>query len=233
VLVTALCCTAPMVTPEPLIPVVGQPVAWAIGLFALILTVFTGTWANSLVVVAHEGGHLAMGILSGRGPTGFHVNETKGGGATELSNPSWGLGYILTAMAGYLSPPLLGLAGATAIRAGLSWSVLWAAVVLLLGAFFQARGPFTNVLVVLAGAGVAWAAVEGNTTVRAGVAVGLVWLMLFGGIQSLVWLGTGSDTSDSTVLRRATLIPGIVWIALFWAVAIACLFYGAKRMLIP
>jgi hypothetical protein len=232
VLVTALCWTSAMVAPEPFIPVVGQPVAWALGLVALLLIVFTGTWAMSLVTVAHEGGHFAMSVLSGRRPTHVELKDD-GGGETVHSRPVWGLGWILTILAGYLTPPLLGLAGATAIRNGLSWSVLWAAVILLFAGYFQAKGGLTNAVVLLAGAGIAWAAVAGNTTIRAAVAVGLVWIMLFGAIKSLTWLGTGGGTSDPALLRKATWIPGILWVALFWAVAVSCLFFGAKRILIP
>lgn len=216
---------------DPLvIPVVGQPVAWGIGLLVLVAVVFTGTWAGSLVTVAHEGGHMAVAALVGRGPRGFWINENVGGGATRVTG-GWGAGRILTLLAGYLTPPLVGLAGATAVVDGLSWSVLWAALILLVGAFLQADGLFTHLVVLLAGLGIGWVAVRGSAEVQTASAVALVWLMLLGGVRSLVHLGLGGGESDAAALAHDTWIPRILWVALFWTVALGCLWAGGRRLL--
>jgi len=218
-----------MVAPPDPIPIVGAPVVWAIGLAVLALVVFTGTWAASIVTVAHEGGHVVLAILSGRGPSGFHVNE--GGGGVTWVDGRWGIGKILVLLAGYLTPPLIGLAGASALRAGLTWPVLMAAVVLLLGAYFEAGDLFTSLIVVLAGAGIGWAAIGGNALVQGAVAVALVWLMLFGAIRSLWHLGRGGGDSDAGQLAKATWIPSVLWVVFFWFVALLCLWAGARRLL--
>lgn len=104
----------------------GQPVVHITGFVVLVLVTFTGTWAGSLVTVAHEGGHVVVGVLTGRYNGRFRVNETTGGGAT-AADTSWGAGAILSTAAGYLTPPLVGLAGANLVLDGQSWSLLWAA----------------------------------------------------------------------------------------------------------
>ena len=102
---------------------------------------------------------------------------------------------------------------------------------LLFGAYFQAGDLFTILVVTLAGVGIGWVAVQGSRGLQAGVGVGLVWLMLFAAIRSLAILGFGNDRSDPAQLSRLTLIPRVVWVALFWFVAILCLWLGARRML--
>lgn len=213
-------------------PLVGAPVVWAMGFVVLVLVTFpsTSTWVGSLVTVAHEGAHVIMAILTGRGPKGFKLNETTGGGVTPFTG-GWGVGPVLIWVVGYLTPPLAGLAGASLVLAGQSWSLLWVAIILLLGAWAQFTGLFTGLVVLLAGAGIGYVAVEGTPEMQAALAVALVWIMLLGGIRSLANLGWGGGDSDPAQLARFTWIPGIVWIALFWFVGIICLWAGARRLL--
>jgi Peptidase M50B-like len=207
----------------------GSPVVHVAGFVALLLVVFTGTWAGSLVTLAHEGGHAFVALLTGRSVSSLKVNETTGGGVTSHSG-GWGVGRVFISLAGYLTPPLLGLAGATLVLAGKSWSVLWAALILLAGAFLHARDPFTNTIIVLAAVGIGWAAVAGPRSVQAFVAVVLVWWLLFGALRSLAALGLG-EKGDAANLSRFTWIPAIVWVALFWFVAVLCLWVGGRRLL--
>lgn len=210
--------------------VAGTPVVYISGFIVLVLLAFARTWVGSLVTVAHEGGHIALAILTFRKPTAFDVNETTGGGGT-YADTSWGAGAILTGLAGYLTPPLVGLAGANLLLAGKAWSLLWASLILLLGAYFKAKDLFTVLIVTLAGAGISWTAVQGRPELQAGVAVGLVWLMLIGGVTSLRGMGFGVSGSDAAILARYTLVPAVLWVALFWFVAIVCLWVGGRRLL--
>lgn len=210
--------------------VAGLPVAWVTGLVVLGLVLFTGTWAGSLVTVAHEGGHIAVAALTGRAPSGFRVHEGTGGGYTTIVG-GWGLGLILTLMAGYVTPPLLGLGGAYLVLDGRSGAVLWVAVVLLAGVAFLAETAFTTVLVLLAGLGIGYAAVRGDPEVQRWLATALVWLMLLGGVSSLRGQGFGRKDSDAAVLARNTLIPRVVWVAGFWFVALGCLWWGGRALL--
>jgi membrane-bound ClpP family serine protease len=125
----------------------------------------------------------------------------------------------------------LGLAGATLVLAGKSWSVLWASIVLLVGAFVHARDNFTCTVIVLAAVGIGWAAIEGSPPVQGFVAVVLAWWMLFGGVRQLQGMGLGVSGSDAANLSRFTWIPAILWVALFWFVALLCLRVGGRRLL--
>lgn len=208
----------------------GSTVVHVAGFVALMLVVFTGTWTESIVTVAHEGGHVVVALLSGRNPRGFVVNEDDGGGVTAFDS-GWGVSLIFIYLAGYLTPPLLGLAGANLVLAGRSWSLLWAVLILLAGSFLHARGVFTNLIVVLAGAGIGWVAVNGDEDLQALLAVTLVWIMLFGGVRQLLGQRLGVSGSDAAQLSGVTWIPAILWVALFWFVAIVCLWVGGRRLL--
>lgn len=208
----------------------GSTVVHVAGFVALMLVVFTGTWTSSIVTVAHEGAHVVVALLSGRNPRGFAVGENDGGGVTVFEG-GWGVSLIFIYLAGYLTPPAIGLAGANLVLDGRSWSVLWAALILLAGSFLHARGLFTNLIVILAGAGIGWVAVTGSEDLRALVAVTLVWIMLFGGVSTLLGQGLGRSGSDAAQLSRVTWIPAFLWVALFWFVAIVCLWVGGRRLL--
>jgi hypothetical protein len=206
------------------------PVAWVTGVAVLLLVVTTGSWAGSLVTVAHEGGHIAAAALTGRAPQGFRVHEGVGGGYTTFAG-GWGLGLILVFLAGYVTPPLIGLGGAWLVLHGWSEVVLWGAVALLLGVLFLADTAFTIVLVLLAAGGIGWAALRGDPDVQHWLATGLVWLMLLGGAWSLRGQGLGRRGSDAAQLAEHTLVPRVVWAAGFWAVALGCLWLGGRAML--
>lgn len=212
---------------------VGAPFVLVTGVVVLVMVALpiTGSWVASLVTVAHEGGHLITAVLSGRNPKHFVVNEGRGGGGGTDASTTWGATLPFVLAAGYLTPPLAGLAGAALVVAGRSWSLLWVAIVLLFGAWAKSKGLFTGLIVLLAGAGVGYVAVEGSPQVQSTLAVALVWLMLLGGVRSLVNLGLGDADSDSGRLSAATWIPRVVWVALFWVVALACLWFGARRLL--
>lgn len=64
--------SVPMLGPASDPSVVGaQPSALLAGFVVLLLVIFTGSWAGSLVTVAHEGGHMALAALTGRNHQGF------------------------------------------------------------------------------------------------------------------------------------------------------------------
>lgn len=209
----------------------GAPVVHVAGFVALMLVTFTGSWAASLGTIMHEGGHVVVALASGRSVDGFAVNEGPGGGGATLFRGGWGVSLVFVYLAGYLTPPLLGLAGANLLLEGKAWSVLWVAVVLMAASFLHARGLFTNILVVGYGVLIGWVAAVGSPDLQAVVAVLLVWLLLLDGIRGLLGQGLGSEGSDAAQLSRVTWIPAVLWVALFWFVAIVCLWLGGRRLL--
>jgi hypothetical protein len=202
----------------------------------LVLVVFTDSWARSLVTVAHEGGHMVMAIITGRGYSHFYLNDG-GGGGTRGINTEWGIGDMAVTFVGYPMPCILGLGGAAVIRHGQTWSVLLAALILLLVAFFQAGsgsvegGPLAQAVVLLAFLGVGWVALNGGPYLQVVVAVGLVWWMLIGGAY---WASVGlsrGEGSDAAVLARTTLIPGVVWHVLWALIGTYALLVGGRYLL--
>jgi Peptidase M50B-like len=218
------------VDPTNAVPVVGQPLAYGIGFGVLLLIVFGGSWTSSLVTVAHEGGHMIVGALMFRGPKGFTLTDG-GGGATPLTKYDWSVGDLLMRFAGYPLPPLAGLGGAYLVRAGNTAGVLWIALILLLAAFFQAKNPLANVVTLAALLATGWAVYNGQAELKAAVAVGLVWWMLIGGAAySTFWLSR-ADKSDAQVLASRTLVPRIVWHAVWAVIGVVCLWFGARAIL--
>lgn len=212
------------------IPVIGGPLAWGIGLGVLLLVVFTDSWARSLVTVAHEGGHMAVAVLTFRGHKGFTLDDG-GGGGTELDRTHWSVSDLLTRFVGYPTPCLLGLGGAVAIAHGNARGVLLASVILLIWSFFQAANPLAIAVTLLATIGVGFAVLRGTAYVQTLVAVALVWWMLIGGAYWSVSGWRGGSTGDATVLARRTLVPRFVWDLAFGVIGIVCLWKGGRLLL--
>jgi len=210
--------------------VVGEPIAYGIGFVVLGLVAFTGTIADSLVTVAHEGGHMLTDLLTGRGVEKFTLEEQQDhvNGATHPVDEGGWLSQVIVGFSGYPTPPLAGLGGAYVIAAGNSWGVLWVGIVLLAAALLVASGTTALVVSVAALVGVIWAAVAGSPFVQAAVAVGLVWLLLIGGLGQIIVDGGGKD---GTKLSELTWIPRVVWFGIFLVVAVVSLWVGGRVLL--
>jgi hypothetical protein len=112
------------------------------------------------------------------------------------------------------------------LDAGRAWPLLWTAVVLLVLVWIKAVGELTSFVVVLLAAAVGYVATYGSPTLQAGVAAGLVWLLLFSGLRSAVMIPMRDPGSDAAALARDTLIPRHIWKAGFVAFALYCLWQG-------
>ena len=49
----------------------GQPIVYVSGFIVLVLLAIARPWVESLVTVAHEGGHMVVGILTATGSAAF------------------------------------------------------------------------------------------------------------------------------------------------------------------
>ena len=195
----------------------------------IVLVLVAGGSVAVLDTVAHEGAHVAVGMLTGRRVLNFEVTDGDSGG-TYSEKTGWGPGRILTSFAGYVAPPLLGLAGAALLVAGEAWPLLWAVVVLLVLAWIKARNDLTTFVLVLLAGFIGYVALYGTPVLQAAFAAGLVWLLLISGLRSAVMSST-DDRSDAASLARDTLIPRVVWKAIFVAVALYCLYVGTHLLL--
>jgi hypothetical protein len=212
------------------IAVVGEPLAYGIGLLALVLVAFAGDVTSAIVTVAHEGGHMLAGLLSGRGISGFTLDdgpEPIGGGTYYAVGDS---PNAFMTFAGYATPPLAGLGGAYVISDGNAWGVLVIGVVLLLAILLI---PEINLLaLVVTGLlliGFLWALIAGGPGIQAAVAVGLVWLLLIGGLR--IVLIRNINSSDGAALAGRYWIPRIVSFAAWLAIAVVSLWVGGRVLL--
>jgi len=165
----------------------GEPVVYIAGFVVLLLLAFARPWAESVVALALVGGFTLAAVLIGSGVSNLQITESEKGppGAGIAADAHGGLGVFLIGLIGFLTAPLLGLVGVYLVLAGQAWSLLWVVLVLLFVAYLKAKGAFTIVVVLFIGAGIGWVAVQGSPEVQAGVAVGLVWLLLLGGVSLL------------------------------------------------
>lgn len=216
------------VTPEVAEALTRQVVSSALAVVILLVLVAANAMAAPVVVV-HEGGHMVVGLLTGRDVRRFEFKPS-GDAVTSFGPWGWGPGRILSGLAGYVAPPLVGLAGAALLVAGYAWALLWAAVVLLVLAWVKARGEIATVVVLVLATAVGYVVLYGSPMLQAGFAAGLVWLLLVGGLRDTVIAST-ADGTDAAQLARDTLIPRTVWKAVFVAVALFCLWKGIRLLL--
>ena len=208
----------------------------ATGLAALVLVALPEAWRRTrhLVTIAHEGAHGVAALLSGRRLAGIRLHSDTSG-LTVSKGRSSGPGMVATAAAGYVGPALVGL-GAYLLSLGYAVGVLWALLVMLCLLLLQIRNFFGLWSVLLAGAvlfAVTW---WGNDETQLVVAYVVTWFLLLATPRPVLELqgqrrrGRGRG-SDADVLARLTRVPGIVWVGVFLAVAVACLLAGGGLLL--
>jgi hypothetical protein len=234
---------------DRLIGVQGAPPDWAIAAsaaVALLIVASPRLWrlARIVITIAHEGGHAAASLLSGRRLDGIRLHADTSGETLSRGRRS-GPGIVVTAFAGYVTPPLLG-AGAAALLATHRVTLLLSLFLLLLaGTLLMVRNWYGMLAVLLTGSAlfaVSWLA---GPALRAGFAYGVVWFLLFGGLRPVAELArmrtrggrrppgrAGTGVSDADQLAVLTRIPRGLWVTLFALVAVGALVLGA-RLLVP
>ena len=217
------------------------PPAWVVaasGAVALLIVLNATTWhlARNAITIAHEGGHALLSLLTGRRLEGIRLHSDTSGVTVSRGKPT-GPGVVLTAVAGYLTPPLLGAGAAWLLAAHHVTATLWLLLAVLAATFLAIRNAFGVLAVLLSAAAVVAVTWFASATVQAVFGYGVAWFLLFGGIRPVVELqrqryrGRARD-SDADQLAGLTRVPGGVWVAMFGLVAVAALALGA-RLLIP
>src|SRR5579863_2836248 len=177
---------------DRLIGVQGAPPDWAVAAsaaVALLIVASPRLWrlARIVITIAHEGGHAAASLLSGRRLDGIRLHADTSGETVSRGRRS-GPGIVVTAFAGYVTPPLLG-AGAAALLAAHRVTLLLSLFLLLLfGTLLMVRNWYGMLTVLLTGGSlfaVSWLA---GPALRAGFAYGVVWFLLFGGLRPVAEL---------------------------------------------
>lgn len=206
-------------------------------LVALAVVLARGSWriARSVVTIAHEGGHALVALLAGRTLTKILLHSDTSGVTVSRGRPD-GPGMAATTFAGYVTPPLLGLGAAVLVAADAIEAMLGLAIVLLLATLILIRNVFGVVSVVGTGAVVALVIAYGSPDVQYVFACFLTWLLILGGLRTIVEvqrkrLRRRSPDSDADQLERLTSIPARIWVAMFGLVAAGALI-GAGRLLV-
>ncbi|MDE0572696.1 M50 family metallopeptidase [Demequina sp. B12] len=187
-----------------------------------------------VVTVVHEVGHAFIATLLGRKVRGIRLHADTSGLTTHAGSARR-LPLALTAFAGYPAPALVGIGAAAVIHAGYVFGLLWAAVMVLIVVLVQMRNVYGFLVVATLLAGLGWLAWAGPDAWRVAVAYGLAWLLLLGAVRAVVELSRtrrrgGGRGSDADTLASLTRIPGAVWVAVFWLVAVGCALWGTWLM---
>jgi hypothetical protein len=220
------------------------PPSWVVGASAaigLLVVLGTRTWhlARNAITIAHEGGHALVSVLTGRRLDGIRLHSDTSGVTYSRGRQS-GPGMVLTSVAGYLTPPLLGVGAAWLLAAHHVTAVLWLLLVLLAATFLAIRNAYGVLAVLVTGGAVLAVSWLASAAVQAAFGYLTVWFLLLGGVRSVIDLQAqrhrGSRrravVSDADRLAGLTRLPGGVWVTLFLLVSFAALILGA-RLLYP
>lgn len=207
------------------------------GVVALVVVLVRRTWrvARNAITIAHEGGHALAALLTGRKLRGIRLHSDTSGLTLSAGRPT-GLGMVLTLLAGYPAPSLLGLGGAWLLGDNRITLLLWIAVVLLLAMLVMIRNVF-GVVSIVGTTGVVFAVSWfAPPDVQAAFAYAGVWFLLIGGVrpvgelQALRRRSRRRRRSDADQLAKVTGIPGLFWVGLFAVVNLAALAVGASLL---
>ncbi|WP_120339016.1 M50 family metallopeptidase [Cryobacterium soli] len=186
------------------------------------------------ITIVHEGGHGLVAALGGRRLQGIRLHSDTSGLTVSRGKPR-GLGMVLTLLAGYTAPALLGLGAAWMLSVGHDVGLLWALLAALALLLVQIRNWFGLWSVAVTAAlvfGVTW---FGSPVVQSIFALLVTAFLLIGALRTVVELQItrsrrGGGASDADQLARLSHLPGLLWVVVFIGVAGACL-VGAARLL--
>jgi Peptidase M50B-like len=221
------------------------PPVWVVvvgGLAALVVVLDVRGWhlARNAITIAHEGGHALVSVLSGRRLEGIRLHSDTSGETVSRGRGS-GPGMVLTAAAGYVTPPLLGAGAAVLLFTHHVTLLLWAFLVLLVACFLAMRNAYGVLVALVAGGAVFVVSAFASALVQALFSYAVAWFLLFGGLRPVVELARSrrrsvrrwrGGMSDADQLARLTGVPGGVWVGVFAVVAVAAIVVGA-RLLVP
>jgi Peptidase M50B-like len=203
--------------------------ALGIGLACLLVVMFPVTWmfVRYFSTMAHEGSHGVMGSLSGGKVTGIWLRSKDANGETKSQGiQGKGVPFLFV---GYVGPSAFGLAAAKLISIGHSVAVLWLALALLLLLLAFVRNIFGIAAIVIAGYVIYVFARYGSVSHETMAAYGIAWLLLLGGVRSVLKHWDGAY--DAGELGKRTDIRPVVF-ARFWLVGtLFALFLGTRLMM--
>jgi hypothetical protein len=200
------------------------PPGWVVlatGAVALFVVADTSTWrrARHLVTLAHEGGHAAIAVLSGRRLHGVRLHSDTSGLTVSAGRPE-GPGMVATAAAGYPAPTAIGLAVTIGVVSGHLAATLWGCLLLVVAVGITVRNLFGLLSVLLTGVVLAAVPIWAPVAVQAAFGYLLAWFLLLSGPRPVLELQVKRhrervSLTDADQLARLTGIPGVAWVAVF------------------
>jgi hypothetical protein len=187
--------------------------------------------ARTVVTIAHEGGHAFMALLAGRRVNSVRVLRSTAGVTVSEGNPV-GLGIVLTAAAGYLTPPLLGLGAAALLVTGHLAGMLMLSLALLAALAIAVRNAYGLLAVLVIGAAVALVLWRASALGEYAFGYALTWFLLFGGVRPVLELQRTrrrrpAGRTDADQLAALTGMPAGLWVAVFGMAALGALAVAA------
>lgn len=207
------------------------------GLLAVGAVASRRVWpvSRTVVTMAHEGGHALLALLTGRRLAGVRLFHNSAG-VTVSAGYSGGPAVVLTALAGYLAAPLLGLGAAALLATGHLLSVLLLSLAGLVGLAIAMRNAYGFLVVFVTGAAIVAVLWQGSSPIEAVLGYAMTWFLLIGGARPVLELQRGrrrrpGDSNDADHLARLTGVPGSLWVGVFGLVALGALALGAWWLL--
>lgn len=209
------------------------------GVAALIVVVSAAPWrlARNVLTIVHEAGHALAALVVGRRLQGIRLHSDTSG-VTVSRGRAEGPGMVLTSLAGYPAPALLGLLFSWLVWAEQLSGVLGVTAVLLLGVLILIRNAY-GVFAVLASAAVlgavAWFA---PPEVQAVFVYVMTWFLILGAVRPLFELqskrrrGSARD-SDIDQLARLTGLPAALWLLVLGVLIGGCAVLGGMLLVDP
>ncbi|MEY7973970.1 M50 family metallopeptidase [Saccharomonospora xinjiangensis] len=209
------------------------------GVLALAVVVVSRPWrfARNVVTIVHEAGHALFALLAGRRLQGIRLHSDTSGVTVSKGRPT-GPGMVLTALAGYPAPALLGVVFAWLVSAERLSVVLGIAAVLLLGVLVMVRNAYGIFSVVLSAMVLGGIALFAGPAVQAAFVYLITWFLLFGAIRPLFELqmkrrrGAARD-SDIDQLARLTALPAMLWLFVVGVLSVTCVVAGGMLLIEP
>ncbi|GIF99814.1 M50 family metallopeptidase [Catellatospora citrea] len=202
-------------------------------LIALALVGVNTTWrvVRNAITIAHEGGHAAAAVLTGRRLRGIRLHSDTSG-LTIMKGKPTGIGMAVTLLAGYATPSLLGIGGAALLDRGHIRLLLWLTILLLVPILIMIRNFYGLLLILATGAAVFAVSWYATGPWQALFAYTGVWFLLIGGVRPVVEVqlhrrrGSGMR-SDPDQLAGITRLPGGFWVFVFLLWTVGSVLAGA------
>jgi Peptidase M50B-like len=186
---------------------------------------------RNVVTMAHEGGHALVALLTGRRLGGVRLFHNTAGVTMSAGSPT-GPGIVLTTMAGYLAPPLLGLGGAALLVTGHLLGLLVISLAGLTGLAVAVRNLYGALAIVATAAAIVAVLWLGSPLAEAAFGYVMTWFLLLGGVRPVFELQGGrrrnpAAPNDADQLARLTKTPGWLWVGVFGLAALGALALSA------